>query len=90
MAYLVTGLTAYTKENVDLLVKNSTFEARTQREILALGNVRVDIKSSEKINRMDTDVFFQDDSNCGFNASGTTELNCRSLRGCIMASKQSR
>jgi hypothetical protein len=79
MAYLVTGLTAYTKENVDLLVKNSTFEARTQREILALGNVRVDIKSSEKINRMDTDVFFQDDSNCGFNASGTTEFTQRTL-----------
>ncbi len=46
---------------VDLLVKNSVFEARTQKEILALGNVRVGVKSSEAIGRMDTDVFFQDD-----------------------------
>ena len=79
MAYNVTGLAAYTKQNVDLLVKNSVFEARTQKEILALGNVRVGVKSSEAIGRMDTDVFFQDDSSCGFNASGTTTFTQRSL-----------
>jgi hypothetical protein len=64
---------------VDLLVKNSVFEARTQKEILALGNVRVGVKSSEAIGRMDTDVFFQDDSACGFNASGTTTFTQRTL-----------
>jgi hypothetical protein len=79
MAYNVTGLAAYTKQNVDLLVKNSVFEARTQKEILALGNVRVGVKSSEAIGRMDTDVFFQDDSACGFNASGTTTFTQRTL-----------
>ena len=79
MAYNVTGLAAYTKQNVDLLVKNSVFEARTQKEILALGNVRVGVKSSEAIGRMDTDVFFQDDSSCGFNASGTTTFTQRTL-----------
>jgi hypothetical protein len=79
MAYNATGLAAYTKQNVDLLVKNSVFEARTQKEILALGNVRVGVKSSEAIGRMDTDVFFQDDSACGFNASGTTTFTQRSL-----------
>ena len=79
MAYNVTGLGAYTKENIDLLVKASLFDARTMREILANGNVRTDIKSSEKINRFDTDVFFQDDSNCGFNASGTTTFTQRTL-----------
>jgi hypothetical protein len=79
MGYNATGLAAYTKQNVDLLVKNSVFEARTQKEILALGNVRVGVKSSEAIGRMDTDVFFQDDSACGFNASGTTTFTQRSL-----------
>ena len=79
MAYNVTGLAAYTKQNVDLLVKNSVFEARTQKEILALGNVRIGVKSSEAIGRMDTDVFFQDDSACGFNASGVTTFTQRSL-----------
>jgi hypothetical protein len=79
MAYNVTGLAAYTKQNVDLLVKNSVFEARTQQEILKMGNVRVGVKSSEAIGRMDTDVFFQDDSACGFNASGVTTFTQRSL-----------
>jgi hypothetical protein len=79
MAYNVTGLAAYTKQNVDLLVKNSVFEARTQQEILKMGNVRVGVKSSEAIGRMDTDVFFQDDSACGFNASGTTTFTQRTL-----------
>lgn len=79
MAYDVTGLTAYTKQNVDLLVKNSLFNARTMQEILANGNVLTNVKSSENVNRMDTDVFFQDDSNCGFNASGTTTYTKRTL-----------
>ena len=79
MAYNVTGLAAYTKQNVDLLVKNSVFEARTQQEILKSGNVRIGVKSSEAIGRMDTDVFFQDDSSCGFNASGTTTFTQRTL-----------
>jgi hypothetical protein len=78
MAYSLT-LGNYTKENVDLLVKESLFNARTMQEILSLGNVRTDIKSSEKINRLDTDVYFQDDSNCGFNASGTTTFTQRTL-----------
>lgn len=79
MAFEVSGLGNYTKENVDLLVKNSLFEARTQQLIIAEGNVLPDIKSSEKINRMDTDAFFQSDSGCGFNASGTTEFTQRTL-----------
>lgn len=79
MAFEVSGLGNYTKENVDLLVKNSLFEARTQQLIIAEGNVLPDIKSSEKINRMDTDAFFQSDSGCGFSASGTTEFSQRTL-----------
>lgn len=79
MAFEVSGLGNYTKENVDLLVKNSLFEARTQQLIIAEGNVLPDIKSSEKINRMDTDAFFQSDSGCGFSASGTTEFTQRTL-----------
>lgn len=79
MSYNVTGLSAYTKENIDQLVKNSTFEARTQKEIMNLGNVYLNVKSAQTVNRMDTDVFFQDDSNCGFNASGTTTFTQRTL-----------
>lgn len=79
MAFLVTGLTAYTEQNEQQLVTASLFEARTQQLILSEGNVMTGIKSSETVNRMDTDVFFQDDSSCGFNASGTTEFTQRTL-----------
>jgi len=79
MAFLVTGLTAYTEQNEQQLVTASLFEARTQQLILAEGNVLTGVKSSQTVNRMDTDVFFQDDSGCGFQTSGTTEFTQRTL-----------
>ena len=79
MAFEVSGLGNYTKENIDLLVKNSLFEARTQQLILAEGNTLVGVKSAEAVNRMDTDAFFQSDSGCGFSASGTTTFSQRTL-----------
>ena len=79
MAFLVTGLTAYTEQNEQQLVTASLFEARTQQLILSEGNVMTGVKSSQTVNRMDTDVFFQDDSSCGFSASGTTEWTQRTL-----------
>jgi len=79
MAFLVTGLTAYTEQNEQQLVTASLFEARTQQLILSEGNVMTGVKSSQTVNRMDTDVFFQDDSSCGFSASGTTEFTQRTL-----------
>jgi hypothetical protein len=79
MAFLVTGLTAYTEQNEQQLVTASLFEARTQQLILSEGNVLTGVKSSQTVNRMDTDVFFQDDSSCGFLSSGTTEFTQRTL-----------
>lgn len=79
MGFLVTGLTAYTEQNEQQLVSASLFEARTQQLILSEGNVMTGVKSSQTVNRMDTDVFFQDDSSCGFLSSGTTEFSQRTL-----------
>jgi hypothetical protein len=79
MGFEVSGLGNYTKENIDLLVKNSLFEARTQQLIVAEGNVLVDVKSAETVNRFDTDAFFQSDSGCGFSASGTSTYSQRTL-----------
>lgn len=79
MSLLVTGLTAYVEQNEKQLVSQSLFEARTQQMIIAEGNVMTGVKSSETVNRMATDVFFQDDSSCGFAASGTTEFTQRTL-----------
>ena len=79
MAFVVSTLTDYAKENEALLVTSSVLGSKTATLIKSQGNVLVGVKSSEKIGIMDTDAFFQDDSDCGFNASGTTTYTQRSV-----------
>jgi len=79
MAFVVSTLTDYAKENEALLVTSSVLGSKTATLIKSQGNVLVGVKSSEKIGIMDTDAFFQDDSDCGFNASGTTTFTQRSV-----------
>lgn len=79
MAYNVSALTDYTKENEDLLVMKSLFGSRTQQIIQAEGNVMVGVKSSEKINILDTDAIFQTGGTCGFTSSGSTSFTQRTL-----------
>jgi hypothetical protein len=79
MAFDVSALANYTKENQDLLVSSSVLGSKTASLIKDQGNVMVGVKSSEKINIMDTDAFFQDGSSCGFNASGTTTFTQRGV-----------
>jgi hypothetical protein len=77
MAFSVSTLADYTKENEALLVTNSVLGAKTAALIKSSGNVMVGVKSSEQINIMDTDSFFQAGGSCGFNASGTTTFTQR-------------
>lgn len=79
MAYNVSALTDYTKENEESLVMRSLFGARTQQIIQAEGTVMTGVKSSEKINILDTDAIFQTGGTCGFNSSGATTFTQRSL-----------
>ena len=79
MAFDVSSLAAYTKENESLLVAASVLGSKTADLIKSKGNVLVNVKSSEKINIMSTDAVFQDGSSCGFNASGTTTFTQRSV-----------
>jgi hypothetical protein len=79
MAFNVDALANYTKENQDRLVSSSVLGSKTAGLIKDQGNVMVGVKSSEKINIMDTDAFFQDGSSCGFNASGTTTFTQRTV-----------
>jgi hypothetical protein len=79
MAFDVSALANYTKENQDLLVSSSVLGSKTASLIKDQGNVMIGVKSSEKINIMDTDAFFQDGSSCGFNASGTTTFTQRQV-----------
>lgn len=79
MALDLTGLTNYVKENEAQLATSLVFKPKTAMMIEAAGNVQVGVKSSEKINIMETDAVFQVGGTCGFNASGTTTFSQRSL-----------
>ncbi|WP_212005750.1 hypothetical protein [Chitinophaga sp. HK235] len=77
MSFDVSALSNYTKENEQLLVTSSIFNAKTQQKIQSQGNVMTGVKSSEQINRIDTDAVFQAGGSCGFNAQGTTAITQR-------------
>lgn len=79
MAFSVSSLADYTKENEALLVTSSVLGSKTAQLIKSAGNVMVGVKSSETINVMDTDAFFQSGGSCGFNASGTTSFTQRAV-----------
>lgn len=79
MAYNVAGLTDYTKENEELLVMKSLFSGKTAQLIQREGNVMTGVKSSEKINILDTDATFQTGGTCGFLSSGSTTFTQRTV-----------
>jgi len=79
MAFNVSALADYTEQNEALLVTSSVLGAKTASLIKSAGNVMVGVKSSETINIMDTDAFFQAGGTCGFNASGTTSFTQRTV-----------
>lgn len=79
MAFSISSLTNYTKENEASLVTSSVLGAKTATLIKSAGNVMVGIKSAETINVMDTDAFFQAGGTCGWNASGTTSFTQRTV-----------
>lgn len=79
MAFNVSSLADYTEQNEALLVTSSVLGAKTAALIKSAGNVMLGVKSSETINIMDTDAFFQAGGTCGFNASGTTSFTQRTV-----------
>jgi len=79
MAFSISTLADYTEQNEALLVTSSVLGAKTASLIKASGNVMIGVKSSESVNIMDTDAFFQAGGSCGFNASGTTSFTQRVL-----------
>ena len=79
MGFDVSALANYTKENEALLVTSSVLGAKTAALIKSAGNIMVGVKSSEKINLMETDAIFQDGAACGFNASGSTTFTQRTV-----------
>jgi hypothetical protein len=79
MGFDVSALANYTKENEALLVTSSVLGAKTAALIKSAGQIMVGVKSSEKINIMETDAIFQAGGTCGFNASGSTTFTQRTV-----------
>jgi hypothetical protein len=70
-------LANYVKENEQQLAAAAVFGAKTASIIEASGNVQVGIKSSETINILSTDVWFQQGGSCGFTPTGVTTITQR-------------
>jgi hypothetical protein len=79
MALDLTGLTNYVKENEQQLATSLVFKPKTAQLIEGAGNVMVGVKSSEKINIMETNAVFQAGGTCGFSSSGSTAFTQRSV-----------
>jgi len=75
MAFNVTGLTDYIKENEKDIISSSIFSAKS----ISMVKVQVGIKSSEDIEIMETLADFQVDNGCAYNTSGTTTFSRRNL-----------
>lgn len=75
MAFNVTGLTDYIKENEKDIISSSLFSAKS----ISMVKVQVGIKSSEDIEIMETLADFQADNGCAYNTSGTTTFSRRNL-----------
>jgi len=75
MAFNVTGLTDYIRENEKDIISSSIFSAKS----ISMVKVQVGIKSSEDIEIMDSSADFQVDNGCVYNTSGTTTFSRRNL-----------
>jgi hypothetical protein len=78
MAFDVTGLTNYTKEESLQLLTKAMFTAKTARLLQGAGQVLPGIKSAEILPLLYSDVYFQSDS-CSYQTSGNTTLSKRTL-----------
>jgi len=75
MAFNVTGLTDYIRENEKDIISSSIFSAKS----ISMVKVQVGIKSSEDIEIMDSSADFQVDNGCAYTTSGTTTFSRRNL-----------
>ena len=67
----VSELGAWTEENIDELLVRQVTESSTLQEI----RIETGIKGKQKLPVMDTDVVYQDASNCGMEADGDTAFD---------------
>lgn len=79
MAFDLTALAAYTKDNADTLITAAMTGSKTGAIITEKGNVMTGIKTSERIGVLDQDVVFADGDGCGFTAAGDARITQRTI-----------
>jgi len=78
MAFDVTGLSNYTKQESTALLTKAMFTSKTATLLQGAGQVLPGIKSAEILPLLSSDVFFQADS-CSYQTSGNTSISQRTL-----------
>ncbi len=80
MAISVSSLNNYTKDNLDKLITKSLFGQKFQDHVRSRGgNIQSGIKTAERIHLLDTEVYLDSDSGCGFTASGDSTITTRTI-----------
>lgn len=80
MAFVVSSLSNYTKDNADKLITASHFGNKAYAFLTGKGaNVQTGIKTAERIHLLAEEIFLQTDSGCGFNASGASTITTRTI-----------
>lgn len=79
MAWSLSTLAAYTKENADKFYTGLVTGAPTLDLVASEGVLLTGIKTAENIPLLETDAVLQDAVACGFNASGTTAITQRAV-----------
>lgn len=76
--FTVSGLSAYVKNNEDALIK-SVVLGEVKGDTIGNLSKQLGIKTKERLNYLNVEPSFQDGTNCGFSAVGSTEFTERDL-----------
>ena len=82
MAFDVTGLTAYVKENKDLLTKEAIFGSRKGDTVAKVGK-ELGVKTKARMHQLAVEAPLQNGKGCGFNAQGDDSISEREIEVAI-------
>lgn len=83
MAFNVSGLTAYVKDNTELLTKEAIFGSR-KGDTIAKAGKELGVKNKARMHQLEVNAPLQDGKGCGFEASGNDVLSEREIEVAIM------
>lgn len=82
MAFKVSGLTAYVKENTELLTKEAIFGSR-KGDTIAKAGKELGVKTKARMHQLSVNAPLQDGRGCGFEAEGNDVLSEREIEVAI-------